>query len=104
MSTRRPTHVRVFFRPPSWRSGHFLLLVQEKVTKENTPSAPRPSRSAGCAAGGRGSADEASCLAAECARSLARTRAERGPIRPPFAASQRIPKAERRRWVPAFAG
>src|SRR4051812_29366739 len=32
--SRQPTHVRVFFRPPSWRSGHFLLLAQEKVTKE----------------------------------------------------------------------
>src|SRR4051812_19881085 len=32
--SRQPTHVPVFFRPPSWRSGHFLLLVQEKVTKE----------------------------------------------------------------------
>ena len=28
-------------RPPSWRTSHFLLLVQEKVTKENTPSRPR---------------------------------------------------------------
>src|SRR3954453_14467358 len=33
------------FRPPSWRPTYFLLLVQEKVTKENTPSAPRRSRS-----------------------------------------------------------
>jgi hypothetical protein len=33
------------FRPPSWRPSYFLLLVQEKVTKENTPSAPRRSRS-----------------------------------------------------------
>src|SRR3954464_14253012 len=38
---RQPTHVPVFFRPPSWRPSHFLLLVQEKVTKENTPSPPR---------------------------------------------------------------
>src|SRR5690242_14518631 len=28
-------------RPPSWRPSHFLLLVQEKVTKENTPTRPR---------------------------------------------------------------
>src|SRR4051812_45301717 len=33
--------------------GHFLLLVQEKVTKENTPSAPRRSPSERCATGGR---------------------------------------------------
>ena len=39
--SREPAHVPVFFRPPSWRPSHFLLLVQEKVTKENTPSRPR---------------------------------------------------------------
>src|SRR3954466_5190961 len=27
------------FRPPSWRPSYFLLLVQEKVTKENSPFA-----------------------------------------------------------------
>jgi len=32
--SRSPTHVRVFFRPPSWRPSDFLLLVQKKVTKE----------------------------------------------------------------------
>ena len=96
--SRRPTHVPVsFVRHPGGRvtfcdSGHPALrpsgrlrrsrrscgavLVQEKVTKENTPSVPRPARSAGCATGGRGSADRASCPAAECARSLARTRAD----------------------------
>jgi len=32
-------HIRVFFRPPSWRPGHFLLLAQEKVTQEKgTPA------------------------------------------------------------------
>src|SRR3954464_14526834 len=40
-------------RRPSMADGHFLLLVQEKVTKENTPSAPRRSRSERCATGGR---------------------------------------------------
>ena len=64
---------------PSWPARYFLLLVQEKVTKENTPSVTRPALRAGCATGGRGSADRASCPAAECARSLARTRAVRGP-------------------------
>ena len=64
---------------PSWPARYFLLLVQEKVTKENTPSVPRPSLREGFATGGRGSADRTSCPAAECARSLARTRAVRGP-------------------------
>jgi hypothetical protein len=41
------------FRPPSWRPSYFLLLVQEKVTKDNTPSAPRRSRSERCATGER---------------------------------------------------
>src|SRR3954469_5030993 len=80
---RQPTHVPVFFRPPSWRPGHFLLPVQEKVTKENTPSVPRPARSAGCATGSRGFADRPSMA---CGKS-----AVRGLIRPPFAASQRVP-------------
>src|SRR6476469_1900932 len=31
---RGPTHVHVFFRPPSWRPSYFLLLAQKKVTKE----------------------------------------------------------------------
>src|SRR4051812_18881076 len=39
--TRRPTHVPVFFRPPSWRSGHFSLLAQREVTKRKAPSRPR---------------------------------------------------------------
>ena len=26
-------HIRVFFRPPSWRPGHFSLLAQREVTK-----------------------------------------------------------------------
>src|SRR6185312_14785125 len=41
------------FRPPSMAAGHFLLLVQEKVTKENTPSAPRRSMRERFAAGER---------------------------------------------------
>src|SRR3954467_9605370 len=70
-AARQPTHVPVLFRPPSWRSGHFLLLVQEKVTKENTPSVPRPARSAGCAAGGRSLPTGHPWPAAKAARSLA---------------------------------
>jgi hypothetical protein len=59
---------------PSRPARYFLLLVQEKVTKENTPSVSRPSLREGFATGGRGFADEASCLAAKGARSLARPR------------------------------
>ena len=91
---RKPTHVLVCFRPPSWRPSHFLLLAQEKVTKENTPSVPRR-RSRRFAAGGRGFADSPSWTAAKAARSLAPPRAERGPVRPPFAAAQRDPSQEK---------
>jgi len=32
-------HIRVFFRPPSWRPGHFSLLAQREVTKrKGTPA------------------------------------------------------------------
>ena len=32
-------HIRVFFRPPSWRTGHFSLLAQREVTKrKGTPA------------------------------------------------------------------
>ena len=33
-SSRQPTHVPVFFTRHPWRASHFLLLAQEKVTKE----------------------------------------------------------------------
>jgi len=34
-----PKHIRVFFRPPSWRPGHFSLLAQREVTKrKGTPA------------------------------------------------------------------
>src|SRR4051812_29260040 len=29
--TRRPTHVRVFFRPPSWRPGYFTIVIPAKA-------------------------------------------------------------------------
>jgi len=36
-STRK--HIPVFFRPPSWRTGHFSLLAQREVTKrKGTPA------------------------------------------------------------------
>src|ERR1700754_2334146 len=57
---------------PSWPARYFLLLVQEKVTKENTPSVPRPAQSAGCATGGRGFADSPSM---DCGKSGAIPRA-----------------------------
>src|SRR3954470_15416312 len=100
--SRRPTHVPVLFRPPSWRPSHFLLLVQEKVTKENTPSVPRPPQSGGCAAGGRGFADRPSMA---CGKSGAIPRAARArarPVRPPFAASQRVPRAKAKQMDSGF--
>ena len=82
-------------RPPSWRTSHFLLLVQEKVTKENTPSVPRPSLREGFATGGRGFADRPSMACGKSGaipRAAPRSRA--GLIRPPFAAAQRDPKVK----------
>ena len=60
------------FRPPSWRPGHFLLLAQEKVTKEKAPSVARPALCAGFATGGRGFADRPSMA---CSRMSAIPRA-----------------------------
>ena len=38
-SSRKPPHVPVFFTRHPWRASHFLLLAQEKVTKEKgTPA------------------------------------------------------------------
>ena len=73
------------------RAGHFLLLVQEKVTKENTPRMPRPPRYAlRVREGMPGSAD---CT------SLCRQRNRRDPSRRPcgrfrhaLAAANRDPK------------
>ena len=45
--SRGPTHVRVYFRPPSWRPSYFLLLAQKKP-KKKAPSRPR-SRAHPCA-------------------------------------------------------
>ena len=38
---RGPTHVPVWFRPPSWRPSYFSLLAQREVTKRKAPSRPR---------------------------------------------------------------
>ena len=38
--TRKPTHVPVVFRPPSWRPGHFLCLPRESNQREHTLAAP----------------------------------------------------------------
>src|SRR3954470_16346735 len=85
--------------------GHFLLLVQEKVTKENTPSAPRRSRSERCATGGRvwprGHPWPLGQIGA-----IPRAARVRGTrlFRPPFAAALEGGEQGQRRWVPAFAG
>src|SRR3954470_6365660 len=92
-SSRKPTHVPVFFRPPSWRSGHFLLLVQEKVTKENTPSVPRL-RCAKVRYGRPGFCQQAILGLRQKRRDPSRRPRERGLIRPPFAASQRDRRAK----------
>ena len=68
------------------RAGHFLLLVQEKVTKENTPRMPRRLRR--CARSGRGSLIVRPCTNNELARIVRATfqafptcprRGKRGP-------------------------
>ena len=33
-ASRKPTHVPVFFLPPSWRPGHFFLLAQKEATQK----------------------------------------------------------------------
>ena len=35
-ASRKPTHVPVVFRPPSWRPGHFLCLPRESNQREGT--------------------------------------------------------------------
>ena len=68
------------------RAGHFLLLVQEKVAKENTPRMPRRLRR--CARSGRGSLIVRPCTNNELARIVRATfqafptcprRGKRGP-------------------------
>ena len=69
------------------------MLVQEKVTKENTPSVSRPRLRRGFATVGRGSADGTSvCRSGMRAIPRAHPRAvHAGLVRPPFAAPQRVP-------------
>ena len=64
LSTSHDASIRFSARFP--RAGHFLLLVQEKVTKENTPRMPRCLRQ--CARTGRGSLIELPCPSNELAR------------------------------------
>ena len=73
---------------PSMATRYFLLLVQEKVTKENTPSAPRPRLKARVRYGRTGSTDRPSMA---CSRigAIPRAARVRGTrlIRPPFPAA-----------------
>ena len=74
--SRQPPHVPVLFRSPSWRAGHFLLLAQEKVTKEKgTPEGAVGDEAADCASPLRRFADGTSCAAANARASL------RAPLR-----------------------
>src|SRR4051812_29649724 len=94
------------FRPPSWRPSYFLLLVQEKVTKENTPSAPRRSRSERFAKGER-VFSTGHPWPVEKIGAIPRAARVRGTrlIRSPFAAAlEGFESESTRRWVPAFAG
>ena len=76
-------------------AGHFLLLVQEKVTKENTPSDPRRSPSERFATGGRVSPTGHPWPVVEIGAipRAARVRCTR-LFRPPFAAAQREPESK----------
>jgi hypothetical protein len=106
-ASREPTRVLALFRPPSWRPGHFLLLEQEKVTKEHTlDAAPSPEGEGSLRVDGFGS-QAIPGLRAECARSLAcpRVRCTR-LFRPPSAAALEGTRRAKSngRWIPAFAG
>jgi hypothetical protein len=94
------TYVPVWSGPPSWRPRYFLLLVQEKVTKENTPSDPRPRRWRGCATGGRVRLARHPWRVSRIGAipRAARVRCTR-LVRPPFAAAQRDPGARAERWL-----
>ena len=90
--------VRTDLRPcesyrPSWPARYFLLLVQEKVTKENTPSVPRR-RCAPVRYGRPGFCRQSIHGLRQKRRDPSRRRARcAGLIRPPFAASQRDPRS-----------
>ena len=95
-ASRGPTHVPVRFRPPSWRTCHFLLLVQEKVTKENTPSVSRR-RCATVCCGRPGFCRQSIHGLRRMRRDPSRRpRASAGLIRPPFAAAQRDPSQKKK--------
>ena len=65
-----------FFARHPWRASHFLLLAQEKVTKEKgTPEGAVGGRAADCASPLRRFADGTSCAAANARASL------RAPLR-----------------------
>jgi len=58
--SRQPTRIPACFARHPWRASHFLLLAQEKVTKEKAPRVERPPLRGGFATGGRVSADRPS--------------------------------------------
>src|SRR6478672_5564312 len=94
--------------PPSMAASYFLLLVQEKVTKENTHSDSRPRLRRGFATGGRVSPTGHPWPVVEIGAipRAARVRCTR-LVRPPFAAAQREPEGERRKhriYATGFCG
>ena len=107
-ASRKPTHVPVVFRPPSWRPGHFLCLPRESNQREGTRVERR--RFAPVRYGRPGFCRQAIHGLRQKRRDPSRRPALRaGLVRPPFAAPHGLtstakPKQEQRRWVPAFAG
>jgi hypothetical protein len=105
-STRRPTHVPVGLAGPPGRRVTFSCSCKRKSPKRTRPRC-RAGAARRFATVGRGSADGPSWPAAECARSLARTRAMRGPDPSAFRRGTEgfaSEKLKQRRWVPACAG
>ena len=92
---RKPTHVPVLFRPPSWRPSHFSLLAQREVTKRNGTLGSAPSLRDGSLRAAGVLPTVHPWTAAKAARSLAPPALTRGLIRPPFAAAQRDPSQEK---------
>ena len=90
---------------PSWPARDFLLLVQEKVTKENTPSVPRPASPGSLRADGF-DRQAIPGLMIESARSLAPPACgARGfSARPSPWHRGFESQAKAKSWVPAFAG
>jgi hypothetical protein len=104
---RKPPHIPVRLAGHPGRRVTFSCSCKRKSPKRTRPRY-RAGAARRCATGRRGSADGPSWPAAECARSLARTRASAGLSVRPSPRHRGVESEERsksqRRWVPAFAG